>query len=113
MTDSDDQFRAVSHLRVVYLTARPLRHLQETKRFIAGVSEREQLLPAGPLFCNKVHCVVNMVRLDVFICGFYVFTFTHCITSQHVIVGNRLANYKPFMERCLELPLSSRVNCCW
>jgi hypothetical protein len=46
-----------SRLRVVYLTARPLRHLAETKRFIAGVrqqSHAEQLLPAGPLFCNKV-----------------------------------------------------------
>lgn len=40
-----------SALRVVYLTARPLRHLSETKRFIGS-----PLLsfPAGPLFCNKV-----------------------------------------------------------
>jgi hypothetical protein len=28
--------------------------MQQTKRFIAGVSEQEQLLPPGPLFCNKV-----------------------------------------------------------
>ena len=43
-----------SSLRVVYLTARPLRHLADSKRFIAGVMERQQVLPAGPLFCNKV-----------------------------------------------------------
>mmetsp|Transcript_9763 Transcript_9763/g.16209 ORF Transcript_9763/g.16209 Transcript_9763/m.16209 type:complete len:475 (+) Transcript_9763:117-1541(+) len=52
--ESDATREVVSNQRVVYLTARPLRHLQETKRFISGVSEGEQLLPAGPLFCNKV-----------------------------------------------------------
>ena len=61
---------------MVYLTARPLRHLQETKRFLAGASEREQLLPAGPLFCNKVgplfcahlallRCNWDMLRMSV------------------------------------------------
>lgn len=43
-----------STLRVVYLTARPLRHLPHTRRFIAGAGAGDQPLPPGPLFCNKV-----------------------------------------------------------
>ena len=60
----------VSNLRVVYLTARPLKHLAESKRFIASVMENEQLLPSGPLLCNKVCvyvrrlCLPNFYRLS-------------------------------------------------